>query len=235
MCVRAQAGDVEAMGEIIVRSLRLVSMLAPRYSGAGVAPEDLLQEGIFGLHRAALKFDPDRDAIYSTFAVHWIRSFLQIAVADAMELPSNVYALRVAMRRRFPGRRPTVDQVAESYGVDEAKARKMCRIYEQAETFIGLAPVDVSDGVAVAAPDEFRPVEDRDLVRSILDRLAPSDRTLVELRVGLGGGAGLDFPQIAELVRPDDVSAPAMAKRCGDRYRALVRRLRKVMVTNAAC
>lgn len=47
---------------------------------AGLSHDDLLQEGFLGLMRAAQTFDPSRGVKFATYAVWWVKSFLQRAV-----------------------------------------------------------------------------------------------------------------------------------------------------------
>ncbi|GEM_PF-1605048 len=77
---RIQKGDNEAKNRMITSNLGLVGSIASHYAGRGLDEEDLFQEGIFGLHRAAEKFDPDMGYKFSTYATWWVRQSITRAI-----------------------------------------------------------------------------------------------------------------------------------------------------------
>jgi RNA polymerase sigma factor (sigma-70 family) len=64
----AQSGCQDCLDALMRRHDGLVHVVLRRQSRGGVAYEDLLQEGRIALWRAALHFDPQRGAAFSTYA-----------------------------------------------------------------------------------------------------------------------------------------------------------------------
>ena len=64
--------DEQAINELIESHTRLVVRIASRYRSSSIPLGDLVQEGNIGLMEAALRFDPDRDVRFSTYATWWI-------------------------------------------------------------------------------------------------------------------------------------------------------------------
>lgn len=69
--------DVSALHEFVRAYTRLVLSIAVRFRNYGLPMGDLVQEGNVGLMQAALRFDPERDIRFSTYAAWWIRSAIQ--------------------------------------------------------------------------------------------------------------------------------------------------------------
>lgn len=69
--------DVAALHEFVRAYTRLVIAIAARFRNYGLAVGDLVQEGNVGLMQAALRFEPERDIRFSTYAAWWIRSAMQ--------------------------------------------------------------------------------------------------------------------------------------------------------------
>lgn len=57
-------------------NLGLVFMVYKRYSNVGLPKDDMIQEGIIGLNKAAGLFNLDRKTKFSTYAAWWIRAFM---------------------------------------------------------------------------------------------------------------------------------------------------------------
>jgi RNA polymerase sigma-32 factor len=71
------AGDEQALHELITAYLRLVVAMAARFRHYGLPMSDLVQEGSVGLMQAAARFEPEREVRFSTYATWWIRSAMQ--------------------------------------------------------------------------------------------------------------------------------------------------------------
>ncbi|MGH7054029.1 MAG: RNA polymerase factor sigma-32 [Stellaceae bacterium] len=69
--------DVAALHEFVRAYTRLVIAIAARFRNYGLTVGDLVQEGNVGLMQAALRFEPERDIRFSTYAAWWIRSAMQ--------------------------------------------------------------------------------------------------------------------------------------------------------------
>lgn len=70
-------GDMEAAHRLICANLRFVVKVANEYRGYGLRLLDLVQEGNVGLMMAVKKFDPMRGTRLITYAVWWIRAYIQ--------------------------------------------------------------------------------------------------------------------------------------------------------------
>lgn len=76
LCVKAQAGDLEARNELIVQNLDYLHSLAweqiRKYPNYDIRETDLVQEGCFGVLHALKDYDPERGTTFLTYATWWI-------------------------------------------------------------------------------------------------------------------------------------------------------------------
>lgn len=121
-----QAGDPEAMQELVKRNLRFVISVAKKYQNRGLALTDLIGEGNVGLLTAARKFDPDQGVKFISYAVWWIRQAILASLArqgrtvrvplnrtaDLSRIVRTAEALRQELRRE-----PTPEEIAKSTGL----------------------------------------------------------------------------------------------------------------------
>jgi RNA polymerase primary sigma factor len=90
---RIERGDLFAKDRLINSNLRLVVSIARRYQGHGLTLNDLVQEGMLGLIRAAEKFDWRKGFRFSTYATLWIRQSIQRGLDNtsrSIRLPAHV-------------------------------------------------------------------------------------------------------------------------------------------------
>jgi RNA polymerase sigma-32 factor len=69
--------DIEAAHKLITSNLRFVVKVALEYRTYGVKLVDLIQEGNIGLMMAIKKFNPYRRYRFISYAVWWIRAYIQ--------------------------------------------------------------------------------------------------------------------------------------------------------------
>ena len=69
--------DLEAAEKLIVSNLRFVVKIAHEYHNYGFKLADLIQEGNIGLIHAVKKFDPYKGYRLISYAVWWIRAYIQ--------------------------------------------------------------------------------------------------------------------------------------------------------------
>jgi RNA polymerase sigma-32 factor len=83
---RAGAGDADATRRLVVSHIRFVLKIARRYRRSGVPMADLVQEGMLGLVQAIKRFNPEREARLSTYAMFSIRAAIQDHVVRSWSL-----------------------------------------------------------------------------------------------------------------------------------------------------
>ena len=69
--------DLEAVQKLITSNLRFVVKVAFEYKSYGIKILDLVQEGNIGLMMAIKKFDPYKGYRFISYAIWWIRAYIQ--------------------------------------------------------------------------------------------------------------------------------------------------------------
>ncbi len=69
--------DVDAGQKLVTSNLRFVIKVALGYKNYGVKLMDIIQEGNIGLMKAVQRFDPDRGYRLISYAIWWIKAYIQ--------------------------------------------------------------------------------------------------------------------------------------------------------------
>ena len=114
---RIHTGDIDARDCLVRANLRFVVSVSKQYQNKGMGLQDMINEGNFGLIKAAEKFDETRGFKFISYAVWWIRQSILKALSEQsriVRLPVNRTAhisklLRTAaaLEQKFE-REPTV-------------------------------------------------------------------------------------------------------------------------------
>jgi RNA polymerase primary sigma factor len=101
-CPRAvERSGQRAREKFVLCNMRLITKIAKSYTrrlyGTGLTFEDLLQEGIVGLTRAAEKYDPECGYAMSTYATWWIRQ----AMSRAVEMKGGMIHISSEAKRKL--------------------------------------------------------------------------------------------------------------------------------------
>lgn len=78
--------DIKAAHKLVTSHLRLVAKIALKYKGYGLPMTDLIAEGNIGLMHAVKKFIPELGHRLSTYAMWWIKAYIQDYILKSWSL-----------------------------------------------------------------------------------------------------------------------------------------------------
>ena len=102
---RIRQGDERALSRLVEANLRFVVTIARQYKGRGVAMEDLISEGNFGLMKAASHFDAGKGVRFVNYAVVHVRQQIEKAIeqqAGLYQVPKDVKDEVLARQQSMP-------------------------------------------------------------------------------------------------------------------------------------
>lgn len=236
--LRSAIDDGQAAREaLVLHNLPLVLSIAGRFRHSELGYDDLIQEGILGLLKAADRYNPDRGTRFGTLAVWWIRQAIGRAIANTgrtIRLPVN-RAWKLSQLRRITsqlsqqsGDEPKVEEVAALAGVSADAATALLR---DGQSVVSLdAPVDPDDRAALEriADTTVADPESAMLTRSLqqvleesLARLDEREAQILRMRFGLGGGEARPLRAIAAEWRMSPEGVRQISERAMTHLRAM--------------
>lgn len=114
-------GDQKALDKLTKANLRFVVSVAKQYQNQGLSLPDLINEGNFGLIKAAQRFDETRGFKFISYGVWWIRQSIMQALAEQariVRLPLNKVGLTKRISHAYSHleqefeRPPSVEELA---------------------------------------------------------------------------------------------------------------------------
>lgn len=191
-------GDPGAREELVRRFLPLACRLAQRYERANEPLDDLVQVASVGLLKAIDRFDPGREAAFSSFAVPTILGELKRHFRDAgwaVRVPRGVQERVLDIRRAMEqlssslGRSPTPAELGKAIGAsaeEVLEAMEATSAYEAASLDAPRAS-DAGDGDVLAdrfGEDDggYELVDDRQSIVDGFMSLPERQRLVLRLR-----------------------------------------------------
>ncbi len=206
---RARGAQREAKNRFVTANLRLVLSVAHRYERSLLPLADLVQEGNLGLIQAVERFDRSRGVRFSTYAVWWIRHYVNRALSDKgrlVRIPVHTLDALQRVARAQAAIESSTGGVASDaalagrtgFSLDKLEALREQRALSRP---VSIDPVSAEDGErsphqVIAAPIEVE-LDDRldlarfaDEVAQLMGALSPIEADVLRLRFGFDGGEG---------------------------------------------
>lgn len=194
-----QRAGRRARDRMVAGNMKLVAKQARSFSVTSVVAlevQDLIQEGVLGLTRAAELFEPEKGYAFSTYAVWWIRQSMSrlIHTSGSIRIPAKRSSKMSQLRQwveaftAHVGRSPTDQEAMEGMGLSAADLR----ILRQAATVKQVSSLDalMGDGegdaviTSVADPTTTADAAER---AEVLEALKPWPELRVIMDLGLAG------------------------------------------------
>lgn len=212
---KIKEGDEVALDKLISANLRFVVSVAKQYQNMGLKLDDLINEGNYGLVKAAQKFDEKRGFKFISYAVWWIRQSIIAAIADQsriVRLPLNKIAdikkinhASSILEQQF-NRDPTEYELAEFLDID---ANEVENIMSVSKWHISMdtpfsdneesSLIDVMEDKSSPNPLEDLLLQSLNMeVQSLLIYLNEREKEVLRLFYGLGGEKAMTLEEIGD-------------------------------------
>ena len=214
---RFKNGDRSAGDKLTRANLRFVVSVAKKYQGQGLSLADLINEGNYGLIKAAQRFDETRGFKFISYAVGWIRQAILQALSEqsrVVRLPLNrigtISKIRKASLRlsQKHGRAPNIEELAEDLEIDARKAHEAMQYMETQHHISMDAPFNEDDDnnlLDILSDDEDISPDETLLKESIkidifwvLGLLQEREAEIIRLYFGIGRGHSLTLEEIGQ-------------------------------------
>ncbi|WP_233163801.1 SigB/SigF/SigG family RNA polymerase sigma factor, partial [Glycomyces salinus] len=187
----------ELRARLVTGYLPLAEHIARRFSGKGIARDDLVQVAAVGLIHAVDRFDPDQGADFLSYAVPTVMGEVRRHFRDTswpLRVPRRLQELRLSINQASAelsqrlGRSPTVGELSEHLGLSEAQVEEGY-VARQAYRSVSLdeAPFASGDRAPLAETvGEEDPaidlVENHESLVPLIEELPQRERRILALR-----------------------------------------------------
>ena len=210
---KIKRGDQRALENLVNANLRFVVSVAKQYQNQGLTLPDLINEGNFGLVKAAQRFDETRGFKFISYAVWWIRQSILQALAEqsrVVRLPLNKIGSINKINKTFSyleqahERPPSAEEIAEELGLSVSEVKQSLK---NAGKHISMdAPFaegedsnlyDVISASETPMPDtELVKESIREEISRVLDTLSEREADVVKLYYGIGQSSTMTLDEI---------------------------------------
>ncbi len=212
---RIKQGDQEALHKLTRANLRFVVSVAKKYQGQGLSLADLINEGNYGLIKAAQRFDETRGFKFISYAVWWIRQAILQALAEqsrVVRLPLNRIGTISKIRKtsaklaQVNDRSPNIEELAKELEIDVEKVREAMQHTGRHLSMDAPFNEDDDNSLLDVLPDDEDTQPDETLldesvkidIERALSLLHPREAEITRLYFGIGREHPLTLEEIGQ-------------------------------------
>lgn len=213
LATKSQEGDEKSRERLITGNLRFVISVAKQYQGKGINFEDLVNEGNYGLIKAAERFDQTRGFKFISYAVWWIRQSVLQALAEQsriVRLPLNQVGSLNKINKAFSKleqefeRPPSAEELANALDIPEEKVKDSLKISGRHVSVDAPFTDGEDNSLLDVMVNNDSPKADIKLMQESLQReikrslstLSEREREVISLFFGIGMQHGLTLEEI---------------------------------------
>jgi RNA polymerase primary sigma factor len=213
LAVAIKKGDRRALEKLVKANLRFVVSVCRNYQNQGLPLNDLINEGNYGLIRAAKRFDEKKNFKFISYAVWWIRQSILQALAEQsriIKLPLNrvgtihkIGKTQSKLEQKLL-RSPNVEEIAQELNIEEKEVNDTIKI---GNSYLSLdAPLKQGEDVHLIDmirndQQELTDVTIMDIslqeeIERILNTLSEREKEVLKLYFGIGEDTALTLEEI---------------------------------------
>ena len=195
---KIKRGNQNAINRLVNANLKFVVSIAKEYQGQGLPLSDLINEGNYGLIKAATRFDHKKGFRFISYAVWWIKqSIIQSLNENArvVRLPANVINKLSKLNKEISKfeleneREPVFGEIFDKYNeafslIKYPKHSSLNQIInEDGDELLELIPDDITDKDALEIDIKLK-----EQINKTLSILNERERVIIELYFGINSG-----------------------------------------------
>lgn len=172
---KAKNNDLNARNKLLTSNLKFVFNIAKTYKGYGASMEDLISEGNIGLTKAFDKFDESKDVKFISYAVWWIKYYIQEFIqTKGLE---NIHEVSEDELMQTHKENVISDNEDETLSVNDTMFGEESEFYEKENK-----------------------KEQKMLISHLLSKLDDRERNIIECYFGLKTGKHMTLEEISEIL-----------------------------------
>lgn len=182
---KCKSGDIRSRNKLIEHNLKIVVTIANKNAGRGIPVDDLIQQGNLGLYEAALRFDPDNNVRFTSYAGTWILKYMNQLIDQCgriVRIPVNQEIERFESIKRG----------------DDVENLAPVRIDESVSDDNDTAKSDMMFSTGPDVYDKFEDDYTKKTVGALLNSLNDRERQVIEMYYGVNLEEGMKAKDIAD-------------------------------------